>query len=206
MQSLVINEEDNSIKELMHTSVINEEKILNLKTDVIYALEDIRMEPGNGIYIEFPVEVVDNLEYTSMCTLDELEKLQNKDMLLLQNLDQSNNHEEQEQKIHLKDKEEEINRLKTKFVDLTKEMNELKAYDTLNKCTEELEETKEMINNLKTQLEESKESEETLKIQLTKKEESCHTLELEVINLKRIQLENKEEIKRLKTEVVDLTK
>jgi hypothetical protein len=41
---------------------------------------------------------------------------------------------------------------------------------------------------------------------LTKKEESCHTLELEVINLKRIQLENKEEIKRLNIEVVDLTK
>jgi hypothetical protein len=31
-------------------------------------------------------------------------------------------------------------------------------------------------------------------------------LELEAINLKRIQLENKEEIKRLKNEVVDLTK
>jgi hypothetical protein len=74
-------------------------------------------------------------------------------------------------------------------------MNELKAYDKLNKCTEELEETKEMVNTLKTQLEEAKESEETLKRQLTKKEESCHMLELEVINLKRIQLENKEEIK-----------
>ena len=63
-----------------------------------------------------------------------------------------------------------------------------------------------MVNNLKTQLEEAKECEETLKRQLTKKEESYHALELEVINLKRIQLENKEEIKRLKTDVVDLTK
>jgi hypothetical protein len=63
-----------------------------------------------------------------------------------------------------------------------------------------------MINSLKNQLEEANESEETLKSYLTKKEESCHTLELEVINLKRIQLENKEEIKILKTEVVDLTK
>jgi archaellum component FlaC len=72
-------------------------------------------------------------------------------------------------------------------------------YDKLNKCTEELEETKEMVNSLKTQLEEAKENEETLKSQLIEKEESCHTLELEVINLKRIQLENKEEIKRLKT-------
>ena len=63
-----------------------------------------------------------------------------------------------------------------------------------------------MVNYLKTQLEEAKESEETLKRQLTKKEESCHTLELEVINLKRIQLENKEEIKILKNEVVDLTR
>ena len=63
-----------------------------------------------------------------------------------------------------------------------------------------------MVNNLKTQIEEAKESEETLKSQLTKKEESCHTLELKVINLKRIQLENKEEIKRLKNEGVYLTK
>jgi hypothetical protein len=69
MQSPIINEEDNSIKELMHTSVIIEEKILNLKTNVIVALEKIRMEPGNGIYIEVPMEALDNLEYTIMCTL-----------------------------------------------------------------------------------------------------------------------------------------
>jgi hypothetical protein len=42
--------------------------------------------------------------------------------------------------------------------------------------------------------------------QLTKKEESCHKLELEAINLKRIQIEKKEEVKRLNNEVVDLTK
>jgi hypothetical protein len=94
----------------------------------------------------------------------------------------------------------------TEVVDLTKEMNEMKAYEKLNKCAEELEETKEMVNGLKTQLEEAKEGEETMKRQLTKKEESCHMMELEVINLKQIQLENKEEIKRLKTRVVDLTK
>jgi hypothetical protein len=63
-----------------------------------------------------------------------------------------------------------------------------------------------MVNRLKNQIEEAKESEETLKSEFTKKEESCHMLELEVINHKRIRLENKEEIKRLKTEVVDLTK
>jgi hypothetical protein len=71
-------------------------------------------------------------------------------------------------------------------------MNELKAYEKLNKYTNELEETKEMVNSLKTQLEEAKESEENPKSQLTKEEELCHTLELEVVNLKRIQLENKE--------------
>jgi hypothetical protein len=87
------------------------------------------MEPGNGIYIEVHVEALDNLEYTTMCTLEELEKLQKKDMLLLQQLDQSKNHEEQEQKIQLEYKEEEINRLNTKVFYLTKEMNELKAYE-----------------------------------------------------------------------------
>ena len=60
--------------------------------------------------------------------------------------------------------------------------------------------------DLMTQIEEAKKKEEAQKIQLTKKEESCHMLELETINLKRIQLENKEEIKILKTEVVYITK
>jgi hypothetical protein len=63
-----------------------------------------------------------------------------------------------------------------------------------------------LVNTLKSQLEEAKEIEETLKSQLIKKEELCHMLELEVINLKRIQLENKEGIKILKIEVVYLTK
>jgi hypothetical protein len=62
MQSLVINEEENSIKELLDTLVITGKKILNLKTDVIVALKDIRMEPGNGIYIEVPMEALDNIE------------------------------------------------------------------------------------------------------------------------------------------------
>jgi hypothetical protein len=53
-----------------------------------------------------------------MCTFEELDKLQKKDMFLLQQLDQSN-HEEHEQKIHLEDKEEEIKRLKTEVANLT---------------------------------------------------------------------------------------
>ena len=60
--------------------------------------------------------------------------------------------------------------------------------------------------NLMTQIEEDKKNEESHKIKLTKKEESCHRLELEAINLKRIEIENKEEIKRLKNEFVDLKK
>jgi len=136
MQSLVINEEDNSIKEFMHTSKITEEKILNLKTNVIATLEEIHMELGNGIYIEFHMEALNNLEYTSMFTLEGLEKLQKKDMLLLEQLDQYNNHEEKEQNIHLEDNEEEINRLNIEVVDLKKEMNELKEYDKLNKLIE----------------------------------------------------------------------
>jgi hypothetical protein len=60
--------------------------------------------------------------------------------------------------------------------------------------------------DLMTQIEESKKKEEAQKIQITKKEESCQMFELEAINLKRIQLEYKEEIKILKTKVFDLTK
>ena len=78
------------------------------------------MELGNGIYIEVLMEALDNIEYTTMCTLEELEKIQKKDMLLLQQLNQSKNHEEKEQKTMLEYKEEEINRLNTEVVYLTK--------------------------------------------------------------------------------------
>ena len=44
----------------------------------------ISTESGNGIYIEVTKDVLDQLEYKNMCTLEELEKLQNKDMLLQQ--------------------------------------------------------------------------------------------------------------------------
>jgi hypothetical protein len=74
-----------------------------------------------------------------MCTFEELEKLQKKDMFLLQHLDQSN-HEEYEQKIQLEDKEEEIKRVKTKVANLTEEMGELKTCD--DKRKEVIEETK----------------------------------------------------------------
>jgi hypothetical protein len=80
----------------------------------------------------------------------------------------------------------------------------LKTHD--NKSKEVLEKTKEMVICLKTQLEEDNKNEEAQKIQLTKRETSCHRLELESINLKRIQIQNKEEIKRLKNEVFYLTK
>jgi hypothetical protein len=47
------------------------------------------------MHLKVHVEALDNLEYTTMCTLEDLEKLQQKDMFLLQQLDQSN-HEEHE--------------------------------------------------------------------------------------------------------------
>jgi hypothetical protein len=56
----------------------------------------------------------------------------------------------------------------------------------------------ESINaTLMIQIEEAKKNEEAHNIRLTKKEESCHGLESKSISLKRIHLENKEEIKRL---------
>ena len=45
--------------------------------------EVISMEPRNGLYIEIMKDVLDQLEYTVMCTFEELEKIQKKDMLLL---------------------------------------------------------------------------------------------------------------------------
>jgi hypothetical protein len=63
---------------------------------------------------------IENIEYTTMCTLEEFEKIQQKYMLLLQQLDPSN-HEDHEQKIQLENKEE-IKILKNEVVNLTKEM------------------------------------------------------------------------------------
>jgi predicted RNase H-like nuclease (RuvC/YqgF family) len=53
-------------------------------------------------------------------------------MMLLQKLDQSN-HEEHEQKFQLENKEEEIKSLKTKVINLTEEMEELKKHDSKRK-------------------------------------------------------------------------
>jgi hypothetical protein len=94
---------------------------------------------------------------------------------------------EEAQKIQLTKREESCHMLELEIINVKK----------INESTNA---------TLMTQIEEAKKNEEAHKIQLTKKEESCHRLELEAINLKRIQLENKEEIKRLKNEVVDLTK
>lgn len=134
IQYSVINEEDNIIKKLRNTLVFTKEKILDFKTDVITIFEVISMEPGNGLYIEVTKDVLDHLESATMCTLEELEKLQQKDMLLLQQLDQSN-HEKFEQRVHLEDKEKEIKRLKTEVTNLTEEMEELKTNDSKRKET-----------------------------------------------------------------------
>jgi hypothetical protein len=80
----VNNEEDNLIKELKNTSVFTKEKLLDFNTDVITTFEVISMEPGNGLYIEVTKYVLDHHESTTMCTLEELEKLQQKYMMLLQ--------------------------------------------------------------------------------------------------------------------------
>jgi hypothetical protein len=72
---LVNNEEDNLIKELRHTSIVTKEKLHNLKTNVTVVIEEIHMGPRNYIHLKVLVEALDNLEYTTMFTLEELEKL-----------------------------------------------------------------------------------------------------------------------------------
>jgi hypothetical protein len=56
-----------------------------------------------------------------MCTIEKLKKLQQKYMLLLQQLDQSR-HEEFEHRVQLEDKEKEIKRLKIEVDHLIKEI------------------------------------------------------------------------------------
>jgi hypothetical protein len=69
---------------LRNTSVFTKEKLHNLKIDVAITIGEIQLEPGNYMHIKVPVEVIDHLEYTTMCTLEELEKLQEKDTMILQ--------------------------------------------------------------------------------------------------------------------------
>ena len=69
MQTSVKNEEGNLIKELRHTSIITKEKLHNLKTDIAVAIGDIHLELGNYMHIKVHVEALDNIEYTTMCTL-----------------------------------------------------------------------------------------------------------------------------------------
>jgi hypothetical protein len=133
MQTSVINSEDYYIKELMNTSVFTKEKLLDFKNDVITTFEVISMEPPNSLYIEVTRDVLDQIEYKVMCNFEELEKIQKKYMLILQQLDQSN-HEEHEQKFQLENKEEEIKILKTKVFDLTKDMEELNTFEKTIKC------------------------------------------------------------------------
>jgi len=71
IQSPVINEEYNLINELRHTSVITKEKVHTIKTDVTVAIDEIHMQPRNYMYIEVPMDVLDHLEYTIMCTFEE---------------------------------------------------------------------------------------------------------------------------------------
>jgi hypothetical protein len=59
----------------MNTSIFTKEKLLYFRTDVITTFEVIGMEPGNGLYIEVTKDVLDHIDYTTTCTLEELEKL-----------------------------------------------------------------------------------------------------------------------------------
>ena len=81
------------------------------------------MQPRNYMHIKVHVNVIDDFEYTVMCTFEELEKLQQLDQY---------NHEENEQKFQLKNKEE-IKKMKTKVINLTEEMEELKTRDSKRK-------------------------------------------------------------------------
>jgi hypothetical protein len=101
------------MQELRHTSIITKEKFHNLKIDVTIAIDEICMQPRNCMHIKVLVDVLDHIEYTIMCTFEDSEKLQQ--------LDQSN-HEEFEQRIQLKNKEEEIKILKIEVINLTEEM------------------------------------------------------------------------------------
>ena len=76
----------------------------------------------------------------------------------------------------IKDKDAEVEQLKTELISQTEEPEE---------PAEELVETREVNHDLKTQLEEAKRIEEILKIQLEEKEEAIQKLEMEVVGLRK---------------------
>jgi hypothetical protein len=69
MQISVNSEEYNFIKELNNTLVITKERLHNLKIDVAAAIGEIQLEPCNYMHNKVPVEALDSLEHTTLCTL-----------------------------------------------------------------------------------------------------------------------------------------
>ena len=107
--------------------------------------------------------------------LDSLNEYQQKTMsmkVLLQKLKVK----DKELRDQMKDKDAEIEQLKTKLISQEEESEN---------PAQELEETREVNHDLKTQLEEAKRTEEILKRQLEEKEETVQKLEIEVVGLRK---------------------
>ena len=108
------------------------------------------------------------------------EKYHEKSMDLFKKL----NHKKTSLQDELKEKEDEVERLKTELISQTKEQQEIDV------DPKELEEARWANIDLKIQLEEAKRREEVLKNHLDKKEKTCEHLEMEVIGLKKIEKSN----------------
>ena len=116
------------------------EKIVEIKNEVIAALEQLKYGLGFAITEDIKSQIMNGLE--------ELENVQNMNVSLHQLLKEANrkNREEDElqkeedekiisdYKLQLEDKEKEIKGLKNEVVNLTKEVERLKTYD---KCSED---------------------------------------------------------------------
>ena len=79
----------------------------------------------------------------------------------------------------LKDKNAEVEQLKTKLI------NQKEEQEDHDNDLEELEKTKEANHDLKTRLEEAKRIEEILKNQLEENEQTIQRLEMEVVGLRK---------------------
>ena len=88
-------------------------------------------------------------------------------------------HKDKELWDQLKDKDVEVEQLKTELTSQKEEQEEP------GEDSEELEEMRKTKHNLKTQLEESKRIEEILKNQLEEKEQTIQKLEMEVVGLRK---------------------
>ena len=154
----VLVEDDEGLSKTAHEIHLT---LLNIDLRANWFLSTVNLNQSD--FTKFKKKILDSLNEYQQKTMSMkvlLVKLKDKD---------------KELRDQMKDKDAEVEQLKTELISQKEESEKL---------AQELEETREVNHDLKTQLEEAKRAEEILKSQLEEKEETVQKLEMEVVGLR----------------------